>query len=174
MPGPSFRREFFDLPVGGGGQAGEDVAQIGIRIEATLAATLDDGVEDGAAFAGLGFADEEPVLFAEGGGADGVFYQVLIDLDAAVVEVDAEQGPKVQRVLDGQAHAAAGQVTSLHFQASEHTIQPLVNRVALMRARHLPQDGYRLVFTKFPFDAIEWPIWRRSQLTTPGSCSCAS
>jgi len=63
---PGFGREVFDLPVGGQGQAGEDMEQISIRIESATAAALDDGVEDGAAFPGLGFPDEQPVfLFME-------------------------------------------------------------------------------------------------------------
>jgi hypothetical protein len=39
---PGFGREVFDLPVGGQGQAGEDVAQIGVRIEAATAAAFDE------------------------------------------------------------------------------------------------------------------------------------
>jgi len=34
----------------------------GARSDAYGAATLDDGVEDGAAFAGIGIAEEEPVF----------------------------------------------------------------------------------------------------------------
>ena len=66
---PGFGREVLDLPVGRRGQPGEHVAQVGERVEAAAAAAFDDGVEDGAAFAGLGFADEEPVFLADGGGA---------------------------------------------------------------------------------------------------------
>ena len=68
LPCPSFGREVFDLPVGGMRQAGEDVVQVSVRIESATATRFDDGVEDGAAFPGLGFADEQPILFAEGGG----------------------------------------------------------------------------------------------------------
>ena len=53
---PGLGREIFYLPVGGKGQPGENVVQIGVRIESTTAAAFDDGVEDGAAFPGLGFA----------------------------------------------------------------------------------------------------------------------
>ena len=74
------------MPVGGAGQSGEDVTEVGVRIDPTTAAAFDDGVEDGAAFPGLGLPDEQPVLLAEGGGADGVFDQVLVDLDASVIE----------------------------------------------------------------------------------------
>ena len=72
--GPGFGGEVFYLPVGGRWQAREDVTQVRKGIDATTAAAFDDGVQDGAAFASLSFADEQPILFAEGGGADGVFY----------------------------------------------------------------------------------------------------
>ena len=45
-----------DLPVGHRGKPGEHVAQVGVRIDAAAAATLDNGVEDGAALAGIGIA----------------------------------------------------------------------------------------------------------------------
>jgi hypothetical protein len=44
--------------------------QVGVRIEAARAATLDDGVEDGAALAGIGIAEEEPVFLSEHGGTN--------------------------------------------------------------------------------------------------------
>src|ERR1700728_2680856 len=127
FPGPRFGREVCDLPVGGGGQSREDVTQVGEGIDSATAATFDDSVEDGAAFAGLGFADEQPVFLAEGGGTDGVFHQVLVNLDPPVVEVDAEQRPEVERVVDGQAHSAAGQVTSPGLEPGEEAMEPLVN-----------------------------------------------
>ena len=82
--GPSFRGKLLDLPVGGHGQPGEGVAQVGVRIKSTPTAALDDGIEDGAAFPCVGLPYEQPVFLAEGGGTDGVLHQVLIDLDASV------------------------------------------------------------------------------------------
>ena len=99
--GPSFGREVFDLPVGRAGQPGEDVAQVGEGIDSATAAAFDDGVQDGAAFSGLGFADEQPVFLAEGRGANGILHQILVDLDAPIFEVNAKERPQVQRVVDG-------------------------------------------------------------------------
>jgi hypothetical protein len=48
------------------GQAREHVFEVSVRIKAAAAATLDDGVDNGAAIPGLRFSDEQPVLFAEG------------------------------------------------------------------------------------------------------------
>ena len=59
--GPRLRREVFDLPVGGGEQPGQDLVQIGIRIESMTATAFDEGVEDGTTFPSLGFANEQPI-----------------------------------------------------------------------------------------------------------------
>jgi hypothetical protein len=66
--GPGFRRHFRDLPVGHIGQTGEDFTQVSVRIEAAPAATFDDRADNRAALAGLGVADEQPVLLADGRG----------------------------------------------------------------------------------------------------------
>jgi hypothetical protein len=50
------------LPVGHVGQASEDIAQVGERIEAAPATVFDDRVDDGTALASLGISDEEPVF----------------------------------------------------------------------------------------------------------------
>jgi hypothetical protein len=63
LTGPRFGSQAVDLPVGGVRQPGEDVAQIGLGIDAATAAAFDDGIKDGAALADLGFADKQPVLF---------------------------------------------------------------------------------------------------------------
>ena len=74
--GPSFGDDFGDLPVGHVGQAGEDVAQIGKRINGAPATVFDEGVNDGAALAGIGIADEEPVFLAQRRWPDGVFDKI--------------------------------------------------------------------------------------------------
>ncbi len=110
---PCLGHQIFDLPVGHRGQAGEHVPEIGERVEDTPPATFDDGVDDRAAHAGLGLADEEPVLLADGGRADGVFDEIVVDLQAAIFEEEEQRGPLVQGVVDGLAHEAAGQEVPL-------------------------------------------------------------
>lgn len=75
---PCEGRHFCDMPVGHGGQAGEKVEQIGIRICTVLPAVSDEGVKCCGAVPGSGVADEEPVLFADGTGTDGVFDEVVV------------------------------------------------------------------------------------------------
>jgi hypothetical protein len=55
--------------------------------------------KDGVALAGLGLAHEEPVLFTQRRRPDGIFHEVLIDLHATIVEVDAKLRPQVQCVV---------------------------------------------------------------------------
>jgi hypothetical protein len=45
---------------------------------------LDEGVEDCAAPAGVFAADEHPVLVPKFGGADGIFGEVVVELDLSV------------------------------------------------------------------------------------------
>ena len=89
-----------DLPVGHGGKPGEDVAQVGVGIDAASTTTLDDGVKDGAAVTGVGIAQEQPVLLSEGGGPNRVFHEVIVDLQAALFQIDTEEWPVGERVID--------------------------------------------------------------------------
>jgi hypothetical protein len=45
------------------GQAGEHVTEVAFRVESTAAGAFNDGVEDGAGFAGGGIAEKQVVLF---------------------------------------------------------------------------------------------------------------
>ena len=78
---------------GHGGQAGEHVAQVGMGIVAAALAGDDERVEHGGAVAGVGVADEEPVLRPEFARADGVLHGVGVELGAAVRAVSGAQWP---------------------------------------------------------------------------------
>jgi hypothetical protein len=47
-------------------------------------------VKDGATLAGIGIAEKQPVLFSQSGRPNGVLDQVIIDLDSAILEIDAK------------------------------------------------------------------------------------
>jgi hypothetical protein len=102
----------FDLPLGHRGKPGEHVAQVGAGIDAAAAATLDNGVKDGAALAGIGIAQEQPVLFPKSGGPNAVFHEVAVYLDSAIFEIDTKQRPVGKRVIDGLAKSAARQIAA--------------------------------------------------------------
>jgi hypothetical protein len=79
------------------------------------AATLDNGVEDGAALAGIGIAQEEPVLFPKSGRPNGVFHEIVVYLDSAIFEIDTKQRPVGERVIDGLAKSAGRQIAGGTF-----------------------------------------------------------
>jgi hypothetical protein len=55
---PVCRQEDDQLTVGHRRQAGQDILDLGIRIDSPPTATLDDSVQDRAAFPGSGFSEE--------------------------------------------------------------------------------------------------------------------
>ena len=55
---PVCRQEDDQLTVGHRRQAGQDILDVGIRIDSPPTATLDDNVQDRAAFPGSGFSEE--------------------------------------------------------------------------------------------------------------------
>ena len=55
---PVCRQKDDQLTVGHRRQAGQDILEIGIRIDSPPTATLDDSVQDRAAFPGSGFPEE--------------------------------------------------------------------------------------------------------------------
>ena len=81
------------MPVGHSRQASEHVAEIGERVQPASSAVFDDRINDGAALAGIGIADEEPFFLADGGGANGIFHQIVVYLDAAIFQKDFQRRP---------------------------------------------------------------------------------
>lgn len=77
------------MPVGGVGEFFQSFFEVGVGIYVMASTRLDDGVEDGAAVSGISISEEEPVLFSDGGGADGVFHQVVVDLNSTIIQVNA-------------------------------------------------------------------------------------
>ena len=74
----------------------------------------------GGAFAAFGIAHEQPVFLANGAWADGVFDQIVVDLDAAVRKEHEEFVPLAKGVADGFAGEALGQV----FAPGKEVVEP--------------------------------------------------
>ncbi len=80
--------------------------------------------------------DEEPVLLPHSGGTDGIFDQVRVDLQAAVVEVEQEGAPLLQSIVDRFAHRALRQIAMFILPGEQQTVQPLHDGSRLQVARH--------------------------------------
>lgn len=75
------------------GDAGQNVPEIGLGIEAVELGALDQGVDDGGALAAGVGAGEEPVLTADGERPDRAFGGIVVDLQIAMVGIAGERGP---------------------------------------------------------------------------------
>src|SRR5260221_3642075 len=98
---PVPREQLVEPPGRVGGDAREQVAQVGLRIDAGELGGLDQAVEGGRPQATLVRAGEQPVLAADGHGADGPLGGVVVDLRPAVVAVPGQLDPAVEGIADG-------------------------------------------------------------------------
>lgn len=73
-----------------GGQTGENIREVILRIDAAAAATDENGINYGATPTGIRVSDEEPALAADGSGTNGVFDEVVIDFESAVAEISRQ------------------------------------------------------------------------------------
>lgn len=105
--------------------AGEDAAKVPLRVESAELGSLDEGEDAGGTLAAFVRAGEEPVLASEGDRADAALGGVVVDLDAAVVEVSAQRRPAGERVADGLGDGALGRDTS------EVCLEPSLQRLDL-------------------------------------------
>jgi hypothetical protein len=85
--------EFTDAVDGMVADAGQNIPEIGLRIKAVELGRLDQGVDDGGAFAAAVGAGEEPVLAADGERPDRTFGGIVVDLQIAAVGIAGERGP---------------------------------------------------------------------------------
>lgn len=68
---------------------------------------------------------------ADGGGADGVFDQVVVDLDSAIPKIDFEQSRVGQSIVDGSAHGRTRQEPASHLPPQESAADTIYDRLAL-------------------------------------------
>jgi len=104
----------------------EDPLEPGEEILAVAAELLDEGVDDGAAPAGVLAADEHPILVAELGGTDGVFGEIVVELDLAVEETGFEMRPLLGGVGKGLAKRAFGRDAALVAQVGDEPADTVV------------------------------------------------
>src|SRR5882762_9645914 len=80
--------------------AGDDVGQVGVRLEANQLAGLDERSDHGPMFGTAVGAGEQGILSGQCKGTDAALDDVIVDLDAAVVEEQAQPLPARERVAD--------------------------------------------------------------------------
>ena len=120
------------------GQTGEHVLHVRVRVFAVALTGDDDRVDDGRSLSGVRVSDEQPVLFPNGGGPDGIFNEVVIQSGLAVLEMRGERCPLVEQVGAGFAQVGTWQDLSAFaqplgelFQCGERTDVSLVAGASL-------------------------------------------
>ncbi len=102
------REQFVDLRDLRRGQAGQDVGEIFLRVQATPPATDQDRIDHRAAPSRLGVANEEPSLAAHRRRANVILDQIVIDLKASVLQLPDQGTVLVQKVIHGFGQRALG------------------------------------------------------------------
>lgn len=105
--------------------------------------------------ASIGTANEEPVLLADGGGADGVFDEVVVDLDSAIVEVCLEVRHLGEGVVNSRSHARFRQEPVGALPDQQDVLDALDDRSALVAASHGAQFGTGAPLSKPGFGPVE-------------------
>src|SRR5258706_15558608 len=98
---PVPREQLVEPPGRVGSDAREQVAEVGLRIDAVELGGFDQAVEGGRPQAALVRAGEQPVLAAERHGTDGSLGGIVVDLQPAVVAVPGQLDPAVEGIADG-------------------------------------------------------------------------
>ena len=151
--GPSPWGELGDLPVGGVGKFFQDFFEVAVGVDVVASAGFHDGVEDGTAVSGICIAKKEPVLFPDGGGADRIFHQVVVDLNTSIIQINTEEFPVGECVVDGLSHGAFGKVAAFPFY--QCTVDALVNDSAVAGSDDSTQSGLGLLPPQLCFDVVE-------------------
>ena len=84
-----------------GDDAGDDVGEVGVGVEAVELAGLDERGDRRPVLAAAVGSGEERILPVQGDGSDTALDHVGVDLDAAVIEEAGKPGPAGERVADG-------------------------------------------------------------------------
>ena len=105
--------------------------------------------------AGLSIAEEEPILFSNGSRSNGVFHEVVVELEATIFEIDTQQRPIGERVIDGLSKGAARQITARLFEEDQSTVETLANEPALAAAHGGPFPWTGLAAAQVLLDAVE-------------------
>ena len=114
---------------------------------------LDDGVDRGGLVAGFFCPEEHPVFHAEFCGADGVFDEVIVNLQKPVFEVAFKAVPLAVGVLQGFAEEVAGPVAG--HEDFEDGFEAFDDGTTLAGAGCLAKARSCSAFAELRFDAVK-------------------
>jgi hypothetical protein len=94
--------------------------------------------------ASLGFTNEEPVLLADGGGADGVFAKVIIDLDASTPPpINLRSSAVGPEACDLESILATGDLERRNNRASDAKAESQAEMELTLELARSPRDFFQ-------------------------------
>jgi hypothetical protein len=100
-----------------------DIGDVGLRVDAVGLAGLDDGVDRRAALAARFRTGEQSVASSDGNAAQRAFGNVVIDLQAPVIDMATQCRPSLRAIGDGLGHVG------LWRQLAQSRVQCLAQRI---------------------------------------------
>lgn len=110
-------------------------------------------VDDRGAVTGVTASDKEPVLLAQSAGTDGIFDEVVVDLDLAVVKVFAEGFPELEGV--GAGFTEGGIRQGPPGTDTDRDMDPFEDAFLFGQPAPFPGLGIELFFTVAFFAGVE-------------------
>lgn len=94
-------------------------------------------------------------FFLPTGGADGILHGVVVDLRAAIFQIDLQVTPQREGVGDGFAHEALWKERVLRFPSPQQGADTLRDHVALLLPDDLAQLGAHAFVAQVFLDLVE-------------------
>jgi len=117
--------------------AGNDVTQVGLGLDAVERCGADQRVEESRSLASGIAAGEQPVLSSNSYGPDGVLGRIVADLQSTAIEVAGQRRPSRAGITDGTGEIAlAGDALKLCIEPGRQLVEPR-SRQALANAAPL-------------------------------------
>ena len=129
-------------------------------------------------------SSKQPVLLSDCGRSNGVFHEVVVELEATIFEIDTQKRPIGERVIDGLAKSAARQIAAWFGDANAGQRSAILyTMIESCRCRGIDPYAYlRDVLTRLP-SMTNWQVkditpeaWRKLhaplQRQLPLSCHC--
>jgi hypothetical protein len=132
----------------------EDPFEAGMGIEAMAADLFDEGVDDGTSPAGFFTPNELPIVHANLGGANGVFGEVVVELDLPVEEAGFEMFPLIKGVAERFPKVALGKDLAFFMKVGEEFGEMVVSSTGFEPTDFLSLKWSGSLGSEFCFDSV--------------------
>ena len=100
-------------------------------------------------------ADEQPVLFADRRGTNGVLDVVVVDFHPAIAQINFQGAPLAQRIIQRRAQWTLGQLPTAGFEFDQCTFDAFDDRPTFTGPDDFTQRWPGMVFPQTGFDPVK-------------------